>query len=183
MRIIASAAAALSAAALTIGLAGPASADLYGIDDPQDTNHGSDILAMSFRNGMDNIHITTHHLGLRRDPKTGSGGSFFIDTDRHDKGPEYVLSGGFFAGTDYALVETEGFDVAKWGDRVDGDYSMRVNYKKERVHVVISRAALGNPAKVRVAVRASGTRTDGTSKGLTDWVGKRRTFTPWIQQG
>lgn len=184
MRTITSAAAALSAAALTIGLAGPASADLYGIDDPQDTNHGSDILAMQFRNGADNVHITTYHLGLRKDPKTGSGGSFFIDTDRHDKGPEYVLAGGFFEGTDYVLVETEGFDADKWGDPVEnGDYTMRVNYKKERVHVAISRAALGNPGKVRVAVRASGTRTDGTSTGLTDWVGKRREFTPWLKRG
>ena len=36
---------------------------------------------------------------------------------------------------------------------------------------------------VRVSVRVSGTRTDGTSHGLVDWVGKRHWFTPWLQQG
>ena len=47
----------------------------------------------------------------------------------------------------------------------------------------MSRAALGNPGAVRVSVVASGTRTDGTSKGLVDWVGARRSFTPWIARG
>ena len=184
MRIITTAAAALSAAALTVGLAGPANADLYGIDDPEDTSHGSDILALQFRNGADNLHITTYHLGLRKDPRTGSGGAFFLDTDRHDKGPEYVLVGGFFEGTDYQLLETEGFAADKWGAPVeDGDYSMRVNYAKERVHVRISRETLGEPGEVRIAVRASGTRTDGTSTGLVDWVGDRRELTPWVEQG
>ena len=60
---------------------------------------------------------------------------------------------------------------------------MRVNYRKDRVHLRISRAALGNPGDILVAVRVSGTRTDGTSHGLVDWVGAPRTFTPWIARG
>jgi hypothetical protein len=47
----------------------------------------------------------------------------------------------------------------------------------------MSRPALGNPGAVRVSVVASGNRTDGTSHGLVDWVGERRSFTPWIARG
>jgi len=184
MRKITTAALALSTAALTFGLAGSAHAELYGIDDPEDTHHGSDILAMSVRNGKANLNVTTSHLGLRRDPATGSSGAIYIDTKKNDAGPEYVFVGGFFAGTDYALLETEGFRPGSWGDRVEnGDYLMRVNYRTDEVTFRMSRTALGKPGAVRIAARASGTRTDGSSHGLTDWVGKRRAFTPWISRG
>ncbi len=58
---------------------------------------------------------------------------------------------------------------------------MRIDYAADEVRVRIQRAALRDPEAVRVAVRASGTRSDGTSRGLTDWVGERRSFTPWIE--
>jgi hypothetical protein len=181
MRKTTAAVAALSAAAVTIALAGPASAELYGVNDPRDTFHGSDVLALQVRNGQDSVNVTTFHSNLRRDPATGSGGRIYVDTDRNDAGPEYVFVGGFFEGTDYQLLHTEGFAPGKWGNPVaNGDYAMRVRYGKERVRFLMSRAALGNPGSVRVAVRVSGTRADGTSHGLPDWVGKRRAFTPWI---
>lgn len=182
---IATTAVALSAAALTVGLAGTAHADLYGVDDPQDTFHGSDVLALSVRNGADNVHVTTYHDNLVRKAASGSGEAIYIDTDPDDRGPEYVLAAGLFEGTDYVLSETEGFGTAKWGDPVEnGDYILHVNYRKDRAHAIISRAALGNPGEIRVAVRASGNRTDGSHHGLVDWVGKDRRFaTPWIAQG
>jgi len=184
MRKTTAAVATLSAAAVTIALAGPASAELYGIDDPMDTFHGSDVLALQVRNGQDNVNVTTFHSNLRRDPATGSAGRIYVDTNRRDAGPEYVFVGGFFEGTDYQLLHTEGFAPGQWGKPVaNGDYVMRVRYGKERVRFLMSRAALGNPGAVRVAVRVSGTRTDGTSRGLVDWVGKRRAFTPWISRG
>jgi hypothetical protein len=184
MRKTTAAAVALSTAALTLGLAGPAHAELYGIDDPQDTFHGSDIRALQIRNGQENLYVTTYHSDLRRDPATGSGGRIYVDTDRNDAGPEYVFVAGFTRGTDYQLLRTEGFAVEKWGKPVaNGDYIMRVRYAKDRVQFRMSRAALGTPGAVRVAAVASGTRTDGTSHGLVDWVGERRSFTPWIARG
>jgi len=176
--------AALSSAALTIALAGPAHAELYGVDDPQDTFYGSDILALQVRNGPENLNVTTFHSGLRRDPATGSGGRVYIDTTRNDAGPEYVFVGGFTRGTDYQLLRTEGFRATQWGNPVaNGDYIMRVRYDLDQVRLRMSRAALGNPDSVRVSVVASGTRTDGTSHGLVDWVGQPRSFTPWIARG
>ena len=183
-KTIVSTAVALSAAALTIGVAGPANAELFGIDDPRDTGHGSDILSLSVRNGEENLHVVSIHQNLRKDPRTGSGGAVYIDTDRNDHGPEYVLTAGWFRGTDYVLSETEGFGHGQIGDRVEnGDYTMHVNYRRDRVHVTLSRHAIGDAGDVRVAMKASGTRSDGTSDGLTDWVGEPRTYTPWIAQG
>jgi hypothetical protein len=121
---------------------------------------------------------------LRPDPATGSSGRVYVDTRRNDRGPEYVFVGGFFRGTDYALLRTEGFRPGQWGNRVaNGDHIMRVRYARDQVLFRMSRAALGNPGAVRVSVVASGTRTDGTSHGLVDWVGKPRSFTPWIARG
>jgi hypothetical protein len=178
------AAVALSTAALTLGLAGPAQAELYGIDDPEDTFHGSDIRAVQIRNGQENLNVTTFHSNLRRDPATGSGGRVYVDTNRNDAGPEYVFVAGFTRGTDYQFLKTEGFRPGQWGKPVaNGDYIMRVRYDKDLVRFRMSRAALGNPGSVRVSVVASGTRTDGTSHGLVDWVGTRRSFTPWVARG
>jgi len=183
-RIIASTAAALSAAALTLGTAGTAHAERYGLDDPQDTYHGSDLLAVDIRNGNDNLVVVTTHEGLHRDPKTGSGGAVFISTDPENLGPEYVFVGGFTDGTDYQLIHTEGFAVSKWGEPVEhGDYQMKVDYQHDKVRFVVSRAAIGNADEVRIAVRVGGTRTDGTSHGLTDWLSAPRAFTPWIAKG
>lgn len=176
-------AAALLAATATFGLAGTASADSIGVTDPADTFHGSDLRAVHVRNGDHKVVVTTTHTNLRRDPRTGSGGSVFVDTDRQDPGPEFVFAGGYFEGTDYVLLHTEGYAHRKWGDPVRGSYGMRIDYDTEHVRMRMSRAALGNPGKVRVAVRVSGTRTDGTSDGLVDWLAEPRSFTRWVAQG
>lgn len=176
-------AAAVSLAALTLGLTGSASADSIGVTDPRDTSHGSDLRAVQVKNGDRNVVVITSHTNLRRDPSSGSGGAVYVDTDRSDRGPEYVFVGGYFVGTDYSLLETEGFGHRKWGDRVDVSHEMTIDYAKERVRMRMSREALGNPGKVRVAVRVSGTRTDGSSDGLVDWLGEPRSFTRWVAKG
>jgi hypothetical protein len=175
--------AALSAAVLALGLAAPASAASIGVKDPQDTFHGSDLRAVRVKNGDHNVVVVTNHTNLRRDPRTGSAGAVYLDTDRSDKGPELVFVGGYFEGTDYRLLRTEGFGHKNWGAPVDGSYEMTVDYAKERVRMRMSRRAIGNPDDVRVAVRVSGTRTDGTSAGLVDWLGEPRSFTEWVAKG
>lgn len=182
--LTATTAAALAAAALTLGPAGTAHAELYGLDDPQDTFHGSDLRAVSIRNGDAKLRVVTTHENLRRDPRTGSGGAVFISTDPDDPGPEYVFVGGFTSGTDYQLVHTEGFAADKWGGPVtQGYHEMEVNYRRDRVHFVMTRAAIGGADDVRIAVRVGGSRTDGTSHGLTDWLSGPRVFTRWIAKG
>lgn len=175
--------AAVSVAALAFGLAGPAAAASIGMTDPHDTLHGSDLRAVQVKNNDKAVVVITNHTNLRRDWRTGSAGAVYIDTDRSDRGPEYVFVGGFYEGTDYRLLETEGFGHKKWGAAAEGFYRMSIDYAKEQVRVRMSRKALDNPGKVRVAVRVSGTRTDGSSAGLVDWLREPHSFTPWVAKG
>lgn len=60
---------------------------------------------------------------------------------------------------------------------------LTVDYTKDRVRMRMSHEAIGNPEQVRVSVRVAGTRRDGTSAGLVDWLGEPRSFTPWVARG
>jgi hypothetical protein len=171
----------LSAAALSATLATPAGAASIGVRDPQDTHHGSDLRSVQVVNGDHNLRVVTTHTNLRRDPATGSAGAVYVDTDPDDRGPEYVFVGGYFEGTDYQLLHTEGFGHRRWGAPVTGSYEMRVDYARDQVRMRMSRAALGRPGRVRVAVTTSGLRTDGTS--VVDWLKEPRSFTRWVAKG
>lgn len=174
--------AALSAAALTFAVLAPASADGIGVKDANDLDHGVDLRAVVVDHNAENVAVTTSHDNLRRSFRTGSSGSVYLDTDESDAGPEYVFVGGFFVGTDYQLLHTEGFHHTKWGQPVEGAYDMRVNYVKDRVRMKISRDAIGSPEQVRVAVKVGGSRSDGTTRGIVDWLGEPRSFTEWVAQ-
>lgn len=100
-----------------------------------------------------------------------------------DAGPELVFVGGYFRGTDYQLIRTEGFGRRNWIAPVDGFYEMTLDYAAERTRMRISRKALGPTDEVRVAVRVSGTRRDGTSDGLVDWLREPRYLTRWVDRG
>ena len=174
-------AATAAAAALTLSLAGPASAELYGIDDPAESGAGVDLLAVSVDNTEKNLRIELTHQNLRRSHTPSAGGAVYIDTDPADKGPELVLTGGFYAGTDYQLVATEGFGVKQWGDPVDGFYILKLDYVNETTSIRISRKALGGADDVRVAVRVSGETNDGDP--VVDWMGKPRSYSLWLARG
>lgn len=173
--------AAATAAALTLSLAAPANAERFGIDDPAESGHGVDLLAVAVVNSDKNLRVVLNHNNLRRNPRTGAGGVVYIDTDRADKGPELAFAGGYFEGTDYQLVATEGFGVKNWKQPVKGYYRMKLDYAKDTTRMVISRRALGGADEVRVAVRVGGQRRDGTS--VVDWMGEPRSFTMWIDRG
>jgi hypothetical protein len=171
------------AAAAALGLAGPAQAESIGVTDPDDISHGVDLRSVEVRHGERAVVVTTTHDNLRRTWRSGSGGAIYLDTDPADRGPEYVFVGGFFEGTDYSLLETEGFGHRRWGEPAEGFWIMKADYDTEHVRFRMSRRALGNPDEVRVSVRVSGTRSDGTSAGIVDWLGEPRSFTQWVAQG
>ncbi len=174
-------AAAATAAALTISIAGPASAERYGIDDPIESSHGVDLVAVTAINAQNSLRVVLTHQNLRRTPTPGAGGAIYIDTDPADQGPEFVFVGGLFSGTDYQMLTTEGFGLNKWGDPVDGSYSLKLDYDNEKSYFKISQAVLGNPDEVRVAVRVSGDRAGGGH--VVDWMGKPRRYSLWLQRG
>jgi hypothetical protein len=171
--------AALTVAALTLTQATSANADGIGVSDPKDLGHGVDLRSVEVEHGAANVVVTTTHTDLRRSFRSGSSGAVFLDTDPADPGPDYVLAGGFFVGTDYILLHTDGFATSAWGDPVEGSYRMRVDYDAEQVRIRISRDAIGSPAEVRVAVRVAGTRPNG-SDTAKDWLGAPRSFTEWV---
>ena len=174
-------AAAATAAALTSGLAAPAQADSIGVRDRADVHHGVDLRVVQVDHARRNVWVTLSHTNLRSDPSTGSSGVVYLDTDPEDKGPEAVLVGGFFDGTDYQLLSTDGFGVRKWGEALEGSYEMKPDYAADQTRIRVSRRTLGSPSKVRVAVKVGGQRTDGTQ--VVDWLRKPFYFTEWVERG
>ena len=179
MRTTILSAATLTIAALALTQLAPANADGIGVSDPQDLGHGVDLRSVEVKHGGRNVVVTTTHTNLRESFRSGSSGVVFIDTDPTDPGPEYVFAGGYFVGTDYALLHTDGFATSKWGDPVEGSYRMKVDYDTEQVRMRIARDTIGSPDEVRVAVRVAGTRTDGTNT-KRDWLGAPRSWTEWV---
>ena len=56
-------------------------------------------------------------------------------------------------------------------------------YRQRQVLASTSMKVATRPRKRAASVRSVGTRTDGTSTGLVDWLGKRASFTPWVAKG
>jgi hypothetical protein len=175
----------LSAASLTIAALAltqlPAHADGSTTADDQDLAHGVDLLSVEVQHGARNVVVTTTHTDLVESFRSGSSGSVFLDTDPTDTGPEYVFAGGYFVGTDYTLLTTDGFATSTWGEPVEGSYRMKIDYDADQVRMRISRDAIGSPDEVRVAVRVAGTRPNGKNT-RTDWLLAPRTFTGWVAQ-
>ena len=169
------------AATLALTQLSPASADSIGVKDPKDLAHGVDLRSVQVEHKARTIVVTTTHTDLRPSFRSGSSGSVYLDTDPTDPGPEYVFGGGYFMGTDYQLLEIDGFSSTREGTPVEGSYNMRIDYDREQVRMRISRETLGSPDEVRVAVKVAGSRPDG-SNTRRDWLGEPRSFTEWVAQ-
>ena len=169
----------IAVATLALTQTPAANADGIGVADPKDLAHGADLRSVQVEHKARNIVVTTTHTDLRRSFRSGSSGAVYLDTDPADPGPEYVFAGGYFVGTDYQLLEVDGFSNTTWGEPAEGSYAMRIDYDAEHVRMRISRETLGSPDEVRVAVRVAGSRPDG-SNTRRDWLGEPRSFTEWV---
>jgi hypothetical protein len=58
---------------------------------------------------------------------------------------------------------------------------MKLDYENDVARFRMTRGALDNPGKVRVAVKTSGEQEDGDI--VRDWVEARRDFTSWVRKG
>ncbi len=181
-------AAAVSALSVT-ALAGPAMAASSILNDARgDMSQGAEIRKVRVLNGEDTLRIAVVHRDLVPSFRSGSSLSVFLDTDRSRKGPEYVFTGGTFEGSDYALLEADGFQV-KNNRQVPlhgGSYMMRVDYVKDVARISIDQVVLGSPAAVRVEVKTGAELLPegGTARPAeVDWLGTPKTFTPWVARG
>ena len=169
---------ALPALALTALVAAPAHAEFYSIDDPADAKPSlTDIHALQANHGSENLLVKVRFHELMR--SSAAGVSIFIDADRAEKGPEYVLSSGLGDGTDYVLTEAEAWRGTD--DRVDCDYSAHPRWGKEVLRVLVSRDCFGRVPSVRVSVKMVDP-TNG-SDTVVDWVPKRHRWSLPIESG
>jgi hypothetical protein len=166
---------------LAVTLVAPAHAAVSRFTDPADVHHGVDLRRVTVTNGEENLWVRLKHTNLRRSPSTGSAATVYVDTNRKDPGPEFVFTAGLFEGTDYAFLRTDGFGHRQWGDPVHCSYRLRIDYAEDVSRMRISQDCFGDRQRARVAVRASGQRTDGTA--VVDWLGRPRELTPWIHRG
>lgn len=170
-----------TALALSLGLAAPAAGASLTVDDPADVKHGVDLRSAKVTYGQKNLWVVLTHKDLRPGLRQGASGSVYIDTDPADRGPELVFTGGYFEGTDYALVRTDGFGPKNWGREVDGSYRLWVDYDQDQVRMRISREILGDADEVRVSVKVGGYGPRNTT--VTDWLGRRFGWTEWVASG
>jgi hypothetical protein len=163
------------AAAMALGVASPAQADVQRFRDPQgDTRSGVDILSVRVDNSTADrreVRVRIRHDDLR----LGHSITVYLDTRPADPGPEFAISGA--AGSEYILNRTEGWK--NMGRMVPPrcGYSMRINEGTEVTRVIVRRSCIGEPGRVRVAVRA---QRDGTP--AIDWAASRRTFLGFVSR-
>lgn len=139
---------------------------------------GADLLSVKLSYGK-KIKVVLQHDNLVKSFKSSAGGSVFLDTDADEKGPEFVLMGGFFEGTDYVLLRTDGWKSV--GEPLTCKHRLTLDYAADTAKMRFGRACLGKPEEVRAAVKVAGKK--GTGDVEIDWMTERRAFTPWVAQG
>jgi hypothetical protein len=184
------AAGALLAAAVAVGGAAATSASATATAKPVGSatvkdsrndmlGHGADIFSVRLVN-RDRVRVVIQHRNLVRSWKPASSGTVYVDTDRSTAGPDYALVAGLYSGTDYSLLHTDGWKI-RYRKPVEGRYQMRLRFDTDRTVVTMSRAALGRPQDVRVAVHTAG--DDGDGHTIHDWLKGTNRFSPWVARG
>jgi|GEM_PF-3318250 len=173
-------------ALVTTLTAPPAAAATATVRDPTgDSGQGVDLVALDVRHATpkapNRLVLRARHTGL---PDFDSGVFttviFWIDVDRADHGPEFVVdvipnAGGM------RLLSVEGWNR---GDRrVQPCQGMRARadvFTDGPVTLSVPRGCLDDPPRVRGAVKAVGETPRGEVVGR-DWVGGRRHWSPWVR--
>ena len=144
-------------------------------DQAGDIDAGVDLRKVRLAN-RDMVRVVLKHDDLVPHPEYGVGASIFLDTDPAQKGPEFQFIGGLFQGTDYMLAEADGWRLGKTVNMKKCFYIMKLDYEAERTVVRLEPGCLGDPEKVRIAVKATADSAEGAAH---DWLGSRRAFTGW----
>jgi hypothetical protein len=175
MKKLSRAARILAAAGLALGLLGlaaPAQAEQYSIDDPADASGSrNDIYGFSYSHLDKRVRFVILVDDLRK--VSNAGATLYLDTKPGNPGPEFALGTGLSSGTDYAL-----FRVDNWKSAGDGplncSYRLELRYKADKVVGSVSRACLKNPKTVAAAVRM--TDLHDASHPIHDWAPGKKQF-------
>lgn len=176
--------AAATVVALAVGfacVAAPASAESTVANDPADATASlTDIRRVTVNHGLEQVITKVRFTDLVRSSDAGpSGMTVFFDSRPGRKGPELRFDTGLQEGTDYQVTRTKGW--AQSGDPLTCPASLRLKWAEDVAVVRVSRECLGDPAKVRVAVKMVDL-FDG-SHPVTDWLGNPRSFTSYVAAG
>jgi hypothetical protein len=171
--------AAVTAFAGVLCLAGAAMAQTVTVPDAgDDMGYPADIQSVRVAHTADHVRVIVNHRDLIDDGLTGA--RVYFDTDAKRPGPEYVLLGGLYKGTDYGLFRARSNWRPKGTPVSDCDYALRLRFATERTLVNIDPSCFGDPEEVRVGVFVS---TDGRRGTKTDWLSGERALTDWVARG
>ena len=123
--------------------------------------------------------IVTKHRNLRKHALSDHF-TIFIDTRTSHPGPEYAITGGINAGTDWAT----GRATRRWKVKADPldpiglcDSNVTLHFKKDKMRVALGRDCLGgHEGRVRVSVKVG-------DDNFTDFGPAKKTFYPWVARG
>lgn len=171
-RVLAIAATAVALLALTTA---PAAAERAAFRDPADAAPSlTDIRRVTVDHGRERVSVRVLFTDLRRHSDGGASGlTLLLDTRPARSGPEFRLTTGLQAGTDYHLVRIR--DGRPVGEPLTCSHRVRLDFANEVARFSAARGCLGFPDRVRLGVKM----TDA-SEPVVDWLGKRRSFTPWL---
>ena len=171
-----------TAATLTGLVAAPAAAERATYRDPADTGGASlnDVRRVTVVNGTERTAVRVKVVDLRRRSAAGPAGlTVRVDTRVDRRGPEYRLTTGMYAGTDYQLLRMRhGRPV---GEPLTCAHSVDLDFAADLVLVRMADGCLGDPGQVRVGVKMTDLY-DG-SHPVTDWLGAPGSWTDWISAG
>jgi hypothetical protein len=162
--------------AMGLGAMGVAQADVARfVDANNDTSSSADIRVVQ----VDNTSTVRGKVIVRilQDKiRVGDSVEIFFDTRPRDPGPEFSIGGTF--GSEYGMNHRE-----RWGAYgpfipYRCGYRMKGDYTDGRTRVAVPRKCLGNPGKIRVAVRVE----RGNPPTSRDWARAPRTWLGWVHR-
>lgn len=173
----------LVAAATLTGLAvAPAAAERASYGDPADLGGASlnDVRRVTVVNGSGRTTVRVKVTDLRRRSEAGPAGlTIRVDTRVDRRGPEYRLTTGMYAGTDYQLLRMRrGKPV---GESLTCAHSIDLDFSGDLVLARMADDCLGDPGQVRIGVKVVDLY-DG-SHPVTDWLGAAGSWTGWVSAG
>ena len=177
-RRIVRAMAAAAAIATVITLAPAANAQTTRIDDSGDAAASTtDIGVVRVTHAAHRVRIQVGFPDLRED---GAAGLLtWFDTDRQQKGPEFVLGAPLFSGAGYDLIRTDGWKPE--GQVVDCRYNLQLDYAEDTLVLTARRGCFDRADRIRVAMRM--VDVEDESQPVSDWLLGRREFTSWLSSG